>query len=39
MTGTIKELNAGLTQCHGERYKIWLTPTSRFVVDTLEPMY
>jgi chromosome segregation ATPase len=38
MVGTIKELNAGLTQCRGERYKIWLTPTSRHVVNTLEPM-
>jgi chromosome segregation ATPase len=39
MVGTIKELNAGLVQCRGERYKIWLTPTSRHVVNTLEPMY
>lgn len=38
MIGTIKELNAGLAQCHGEQYKIWLTPTSRHVVTTLEPM-
>jgi chromosome segregation ATPase len=37
MAGTIKELNAGLHQCYGERYKIWLTPTSRYVVNTLEP--
>lgn len=37
MIGTIKELNAGLTQCYGERYKIWLTPTSLQVVTTLEP--
>ncbi|KAG9565470.1 hypothetical protein KCU71_g5296, partial [Aureobasidium melanogenum] len=38
MIGTIKELNAGLAQCYGEQYKIWLTPTSRHVVTTLEPM-
>jgi DNA repair exonuclease SbcCD ATPase subunit len=38
MASTIKELNAGLSYCHGQRYKIWLTPTSRHVVDTLEPM-
>jgi chromosome segregation ATPase len=38
MASTIKELNAGLRYCHGERYKIWLTPTSQIVVNTLEPM-
>lgn len=38
MIGTIKELNAGLAQCYGEQYKIWLTPTSRHVVTTLEPL-
>ncbi|KAG9961587.1 hypothetical protein KCU61_g5417, partial [Aureobasidium melanogenum] len=38
MIGTIKELDAGLAQCYGEQYKIRLTPTSRHVVTTLEPM-
>ncbi|KAH0336199.1 hypothetical protein KCU81_g8639, partial [Aureobasidium melanogenum] len=38
MIGTIKEMNAGLAQCYGEQYKVWLTPTSRHVVTTLEPM-
>ncbi|KEQ76769.1 hypothetical protein M436DRAFT_60584 [Aureobasidium namibiae CBS 147.97] len=38
MVGTIKELNAGLSQCSGELYKMRLTPTSRHVVETLEPM-
>lgn len=38
MVGTIKELNAGLTQCYGEHYKMQLTATSRHVVETLEPM-
>lgn len=38
MVGTIKELNASLVQCYGERYRLWLTPTSQHVVNTLEPM-
>lgn len=38
MVGTIKELNAGLSQCSGELYKLRLTSTSRHVVETLEPM-
>jgi len=37
MTGTIKELNAGLNQCYVD-YKRHLTPTSRHVIETLEPM-
>ncbi|CAD0112524.1 unnamed protein product [Aureobasidium uvarum] len=38
MAATIKELNAGLMYCRGEQYKLWLTPTSQHVVNTLEPM-
>lgn len=37
MVGTIKELNAGLDQCFVD-YKRHLTPTSRHVIETIEPM-